>query len=89
MYRARQVRTADFTRFALIIAMDRSNLADLAAMTPPDATARLSLFLDQVPGRGGQSVADPYYGGADDFARCWDDVAMGAAALVALLKPPG
>ncbi len=84
-YRARQVCSGDFTYYDHIVAMDRTNFADLQAITPPDATATLSLFLDHLPGREGQSVADPYYGDAADFARCWDDVTGGAAALLAAL----
>lgn len=80
--RARQVTARDFTRFDHIIAMDSQNLADLRAMAPTDARARLSLMLDHVPGRSGQSVADPYYGGAEGFRATWADVSAGANGLL-------
>ncbi|PKP96140.1 MAG: hypothetical protein CVT74_17925, partial [Alphaproteobacteria bacterium HGW-Alphaproteobacteria-13] len=54
-----------------------------ASLTPADATARLRLMLDLVPGQAGRSVADPYYGAADGFAVTWGDVDAVAAALVA------
>ena len=79
--RARQVTAADFYRFDDIIALDRQNLADLAAMRPADATASLSLLLDHVPGREGQAVADPYYGEEAGFATTWADVMVGARGL--------
>ncbi len=80
---ARQLHLEDFARFDLILAADHENLADLHAMAPRTSRAKLALMLDMVPGRVGEAVADPYYGNADGFARCWADVSAVAAALVA------
>jgi protein-tyrosine phosphatase len=85
-YRARQVTRADFVDFTHIVALDRNNLADLYALAPPDHSATLSLLLDHVPGQAGQSVADPYYGGPDDFAVTWAEVSAGARGLVQTLS---
>jgi len=79
--RARQVRREDFLRFDHIIALDRENLARLRALAPPDSRARLSLLLDHVPGREGEPVADPYYGGDAHFDVTWRDVSTAARAL--------
>lgn len=79
--RARQVRAEGFHQFDYIVALDAENLADLRALRPGDATARLSLLLDHVPGREGEAVADPYYGEDEDFDVAWRDVTQGAAAL--------
>ena len=84
-YRARQVTRGDFTRFTHILALDASNLADLKRLAPADATAHVALLLDMVPGREGQSVADPYYGGPEDFAVTWEEVSAAAQGLVARL----
>lgn len=84
-YRARQVRAEDFMAFDHIVALDGRNLADLAAMAPAQARARLSLLLDHVPGRAGEDVVDPYYGDAADFAQAWADVSAGARALASAL----
>lgn len=84
--RARQVRAQDFFDFARMVALDRQNLSDLAAMTPAGATARISLLLDHVPGREGQSVADPWYGEDADFDVTWAEVTQGARGIVAELK---
>lgn len=81
--RARQLRRDDFYRFDLILAADDQNLRDARDLLPADATARLALMLDMVPGREGESVGDPYYGEDDGFAATWDDVRAVAAALVA------
>lgn len=79
--RARQVRPDDFTRFDHVVALDDDNLADLEALRPAGSRARLSLLLDHVPGREGQAVADPYYGGDSHFDVTWRDVTEAAQAL--------
>ncbi|WP_406697637.1 low molecular weight protein-tyrosine-phosphatase [Sphingomonas qomolangmaensis] len=84
-YRARQVSAADFHDFDHVVALDARNLSDLAAIRPADASARLSLLLDHVPGFEGQGVIDPYFGDEHGFAATWDDVHSGAEGIVALL----
>jgi protein-tyrosine phosphatase len=85
-YQARQVTRADFTRFSHIVALDRNNLADLHALAPRGTTAQLSLLLDHVPARAGESVTDPYYGDAADFAVTWEEVSAGAKGLLGSLS---
>lgn len=80
--RARQITSADFDRFDLILAADHGNLRDIAALAPRGSRARLALMLDMVAARAGGAVIDPYFGDTLDFARCWDDVAAVAGALV-------
>ena len=79
--RARQVGAGDFERFDHILALDADNLADLRALRPAGSRASLSLLLDHVPGREGEAVADPYYGGDSHFETTWRDVAAAARAL--------
>jgi protein-tyrosine phosphatase len=81
-YRARQVTQADFRRFTRIIALDRRNLADLMALRPDDSSSELGLLLDHVPGREGDSVADPYYGDEAGFDITWTEVTRAAQGLV-------
>jgi len=81
-YRARQVTSADFTRFSHIIALDHSNLSNLQRLCPPAASATLSLLLDHVPGRAGEPVADPYFGGPEGFETTWAEVTTGAQGLL-------
>lgn len=85
--RARQLSRRDFHDFDLILAADESNLRDALAIRPADATAELRLMLDLLPGRGGQGVADPYYGEDGGFSATWNDVEAVAAALVAEFSP--
>ena len=86
--RARQVEPTDFLRFDHVVALDGRNLADLAALRPPGAIARLSLLLDHVQGREGESVADPYWGGMEGFERTWSEVVAGARGLLDALARP-
>jgi len=80
-YRARQVVARDFERFTHILALDRQNLADLEAIAPRLAQARLSLLLDHVDGLEGQAVADPYFGDSAGFAKTWEQVSLAARYL--------
>lgn len=84
--RARQVHPEDFYRFDHIIAMDSDNLANLHKIAPADGRALLSLLLDHVPGREGQSVTDPYFGDASGFDGTWDDVTAGIQGLLPKLR---
>lgn len=84
-YRARQLMPEDFARFHFIFALDRSNLTDIRALAPTDSRARVSLLLDMVPGREGQSVADPYFGDEAGFEVAWHDVMQASRALAARL----
>ncbi|MDV7210340.1 low molecular weight protein-tyrosine-phosphatase [Azotobacter beijerinckii] len=83
--RARQVCREDFSRFDLILAMDRSNLKDLQAMRPGDALAELDLYLrryaleeDEVP--------DPYYGGEEGFEQVLDLLERASDELLAEIR---
>lgn len=80
--RARAVCRHDFERFDLVLAMDHSNLANLRRLAPARPGLILSLALDLVPGRAGESVADPYYGDESGFLRTWRDAEAIARALI-------
>jgi protein-tyrosine phosphatase len=69
---ARQFKSSDFERFDYVLALDRSNFEDLAALAPaPPLRQRLHLLRSFDPSSpAGASVPDPYYGDDEDF----DDV---------------
>ena len=79
--RARQVVRDDFFRFDYIVAMDSQNLADLLALRPAGATARVSRLLDHAA-LGIEDVPDPYYGGEEAFAETWRLVVAGSTGLL-------
>jgi protein-tyrosine phosphatase len=87
--KARLVTADDFRRFDHIVALDSRNLADLEALRPADASAKLSLLLDHVEGREGQAVADPYHGDDSHFDAAWADVSAGAEGLARRIAAGG
>lgn len=64
--RARQVTNADFHDFDLILAADKSNLADLHSRCPEAHQHKLKLFLSYAESHYDE-VPDPYYGGDKGF----------------------
>lgn len=87
--RARRIAPVDFARFDHIVALDAQNLSDLRRMQPADSRARLSLLLDHAEGRGGEAVADPYYGDESGFDITWSDVEAGAKGLARTIAAGG
>jgi len=83
--RARQVETSDFYDFDLILAMDDSNLRDLQALCPNNATAEIDLFLRRYQ-ISPFEVPDPYQGGAAGFEQVLDLIEAASRALLAEVK---
>lgn len=84
--RVRQAVPDDFRRFDYVIATDRSNLDDLAAICPADAAGHLHLFLEFAPETGRRDVPDPYYDGREAFEAMLDLIEAGAAGLLAHIE---
>jgi protein-tyrosine phosphatase len=85
--RARQVTPDDFSRFDLILAMDRANLAELEAMRPEHSRAELRLFLEYAAtDQGRREVPDPYYGDASGFEEVLDLTAAASRGLISALQ---
>lgn len=88
---AQQVGAADFEGYDLLIAMDRSNHAELSRLAPDDeARAKVRLLREFDPaGRGGAGapdVPDPYFGGEDGFAEVMEIVERSCSALLDELR---
>ena len=82
-YRGRQLKPADFHEFDWILGMDRSNMTNISSVDPGGRRTMKKMLRDIVPGQEGREVADPGYGGEDNFRATWDDVSMAAKVLVA------
>jgi protein-tyrosine phosphatase len=76
--RGRQVTRADFAEFDYVLAMDDSNLAELARLRPADSRAVLGTFLQHAGMSGVDCVPDPYHGGVEDFERVVELSELGA-----------
>ena len=79
--RARQLTTADFTEFDLILTMDTANLRDTLGWRGADAN-RVRRFLDR-------DVPDPYYDHDHGFERVFEMLDEGCRALVEELGEKG
>jgi protein-tyrosine phosphatase len=85
--RARQVRAEDFRRFDVVLAMDRSNLAQLERMRPAAFRGELDLFLRHARSAPETlEVPDPYYGGSGGFEAVLDLVEDAAEGLLEHLR---
>tara|TARA_Y100001968_G_scaffold309152_1_gene328673 strand:+ start:989 stop:1456 length:468 start_codon:yes stop_codon:yes gene_type:complete len=80
--RSRRLQDSDYFDFDLMVAMDRSNEADIIARRPQGSTAQLVRFMSFVPGAQGADVPDPYYGGLDGFEQVFQLVRSGIVPLL-------
>ena len=69
--RARRFVSEDFIEFDYVLGMDADNLADMRAIRPDDARARLQLMLEYATQFTQREVPDPYYGN-DGFELVFD-----------------
>ncbi len=84
--RARQVHSGDFSRFDVIVTMDRANLRDLEAMAPSlEARAKLRLFRTYDQLSEDDEIPDPFGGADEDYDRAISQIKASAAGLVATL----
>lgn len=83
--RCRKVDANDFGAFDLILAMDRSNLANLSALAPPVAQHKLHLFLEYTQGIA-RDVPDPYYEGPEGFETVYNMLFDGCTSLAGRLE---
>jgi protein-tyrosine phosphatase len=84
--RARRIAREDFSRFDLVIAMDRDHHALLARFAPPDAGHKVRLLMEFSRRSGVDEVPDPYYGGPDGFELVLNLVEDAAEGLLAHLR---
>ena len=77
-HRARQIQASDLQGADYLIAMDRSNLADIRRLGPTDA--EVGLLLDYAEGVDETDVPDPYYSGG--FDRVYRLVEAGCRGLL-------
>ena len=91
--RARTVTSADFERFDLLLAMDRSNARELRRLArDEEQRAKVRLLREFDPACAGEGasasgteldVPDPYYGAAGGFEEVLDLVQAACAGLLA------
>ncbi|MFP4323761.1 MAG: low molecular weight protein-tyrosine-phosphatase [Anaerolineales bacterium] len=82
--RSRPLARSDFYTYDYILAMDRSNLANIRSMKPDDAQPTIKLLLEYAEGVAVDEVPDPYYTGG--FQYVYDLVLAGAQGLLATIR---
>ena len=75
---ARQITLSDYTRFDIIICMDRMNLRWLKYIIPNDPEQKVHLMMSYTGLE--RDVADPWYTG--DFETAYQDIKMASEALL-------
>ncbi len=86
---ARQVEAADFRTYDLIVAMDRSNMANLRAVGCPDDKLRLMMEFarrDGADAGAASEVPDPYYDRDEMFDRVFDMLVPACEGLLAEME---
>ena len=81
-FRGRGVMDEDFSRYDLIVAMDRQNLELLRTRCTPEQAERLHLLMDFARRHESQDIPDPYYGNAQAFEIVLDMIEEACAMLL-------
>jgi protein-tyrosine phosphatase len=84
--RARQIRSGDFERHDLILAMDWDNLALLQQQCPPQHQGKVRRFTEFCLTQTSPVVPDPYYGDAAGFEHVLDLVEDACEGLLHHVK---
>ena len=87
-HRSRKVRSEDFERFDLLLAMDDSVYESLSRLAPTvDSLQKLERMADYIPSHFGYDyVPDPYYEGAEGFELVLDMLEEGCQELLKELR---
>jgi protein-tyrosine phosphatase len=85
--RARQLTPADFTRFDLILTMDRQNYWDVLALDQEKRYRhKVKMICEFCRRYTYREVPDPYYGGAEGFELVLDLLLDACEGLLAALR---
>ncbi len=86
--RAKQIKRDDFTRFELIVAMDKANRQSLQRWTVTTEQDNKIHLMREFDSQGGPNldVPDPYYGGPDGFISTFKIVKRSCEGLMEELE---
>ncbi|WP_233590145.1 low molecular weight protein-tyrosine-phosphatase [Dyella dinghuensis] len=82
-HRARQLRSTDFDRYDLLLAMDRDNLSEMQRVSGSASSDRSALFLEWSGLPSPLEFPDPYYGERAGFA---DSVILAEQGVQGLIE---
>ena len=78
--RCRKITQSDFYDFDLIICMDHSNIHNVEAIMPVDATAKVEMFMQYALSKDVE-IPDPYMEGPDGFEQVYQMILEPSKAL--------
>tara|TARA_B100000674_G_scaffold404988_1_gene351597 strand:- start:3270 stop:3746 length:477 start_codon:yes stop_codon:yes gene_type:complete len=84
--RSRKIRRDDYYEFDYVLAMDDGHFHDMRRQAPASHHDRIEMFLDYHPTMAGQSVPDPYYGGANGFVHVFDMIEEASSSLLSHIR---
>ncbi|OGA98577.1 MAG: phosphotyrosine protein phosphatase [Burkholderiales bacterium RIFCSPHIGHO2_12_FULL_69_20] len=84
--KSRPLVADDFSRFDLLLAMDRDNLDTLRDRCPPQAQDRLQLLMPFAQSAPTDEVPDPYYGAVSGFDLALDLIEPACDGLLQELR---
>ena len=82
---SRRITSNDFDHYDAILAMDKSNLANLRTIAPTRSKQKIELLLEYGDKYYGKEVPDPYGGKEEDFHAALDMIEDGCRGLAKLL----
>lgn len=83
----RRFEAADFSRFDLIVAMDRQNLRDILRCDPAGThSGKVRLLCDFIQDSVHRDVPDPYYGGRQGFETVLDLIEEACPGILEALR---
>lgn len=86
-HRGRQLTYDDLIEYDYLLAMDRSNLADIQKLTKQDGKeGQLLMMREFDPGANQIDVPDPYYGGDNGFQEVFEILERSTSELVLHLQ---
>ena len=83
---ARKIKPADFDHFDAILAMDRSNLANLRTIAPTRCKHKIELLTEYSERYHGKEIPDPYGGKPRDYELALDMIEDGCRGLLELIR---
>jgi protein-tyrosine phosphatase len=84
--RARRVTHDDFSRFDLLVAMDRDHREHLSRIAPEESAHKVRMLLDFASSSAVREVPDPYYGGPQGFEMVLDLIEDASRGLLAQIR---
>lgn len=81
----RPMRQEDLSGYDHLIAMDRTNLADMRWLAPSGRMELPQLLMRYVPHAGSKDIVDPYGGTAEDYELALDLIEKGCTGLMVSL----